>query len=188
MNNAIIGVDYSITSPAAAVITNSAIKLYAWNGKKHLHWASAHVEIQVIPYPDYTTEIERLSKLAKAMYDEVFLRHVGYNHYVFIEGYSFGATGKVFNIAEGCGIFKHMLWNSGLTCTELSPGTIKKFATGAGNAKKPEMIEAFNNHTGIDLYEIFGKKKGLKTIPSPLSDLADAYWVAQCGASHPQSP
>lgn len=178
----ICGIDYSITSPAVAIFNGTDVRLYGWTGKKHTQWSNKSLHIDVCPYPEYTSEIERLSNLAACVHDTIMIHNPTH---AFIEGYSFGGSGKVFNIAEGCGILKHKLWTSGIHCHDLSPGTVKKLATGAGNAKKPEMVEQFIKDTGVDIYDVFGKKKGLKTIPSPITDLVDAYYVAKWGLPLP---
>lgn len=181
------GIDYSITSPAIAICKSydSKIKMRAWNGHKHLHAARDVFDIQVLPYPQYETEIERLTALADAMALELLWNEV---QYVFIEGYSFGASGKVFNIAEGCGILKHLLYREGILTTSHSPGTIKKFATGTGSAKKEQMMEQFEQDTQLDLFDLLGKKRGLKTIPSPLTDLVDAYYICLHGRATIPNP
>jgi crossover junction endodeoxyribonuclease RuvC len=55
---------------------------------------------------------------------------------VILEGYSYGSTGKVFNIAENTAILKYNLWDSRIPFLIVPPTTIKKFATGKGNANK----------------------------------------------------
>jgi len=55
---------------------------------------------------------------------------------VFMEGYAFGATGRVFQIAENTGSLKYQLWKEGLGYDVYPPSMIKKFATGKGNANK----------------------------------------------------
>lgn len=183
----ICGIDYSITSPAVAVIGDGYTRLYGWTGKKHHFWAKKDNDfiIDVLPYPHYDNEIERLYNLAQGIYDAIQRENP---QHCFIEGYSFGANGKVFNIAEGCGIMKFLLYQDDILPTDISPGTIKKHATGKGNAKKPEMVDQFIKDTGIDIYEVFGKKRGLKTIPSPITDLVDAYYIAKCGLTTIPNP
>jgi Holliday junction resolvasome RuvABC endonuclease subunit len=49
------------------------------------------------------------------------------------------------------GIIMLAAYNLGpLACIALSIGTVKKFATGSGNAKKDQMIAACRTHFGID--------------------------------------
>jgi len=73
--------------------------------------------------------------------------------HVFLEGYSMGSKGRVFNIAENAGILKYRLWLFGVECTEIPPTVLKKYATGKGNANKW----------------------------NPSSDLIDAYWLCKYG-------
>ena len=58
-----------------------------------------------------------------------------------------------------------------------APSTIKKFATGKGNANKELMYEAFVEETGDDLAKLFefDPYKG----QSPVSDIIDSYYIAK---------
>ncbi len=61
---------------------------------------------------------------------------------VLLEGYSYGSKGRaVINIAEMGGVVRLALFEAGLTVVELAPPTLKKLATGKGNAGK-EMVLA----------------------------------------------
>ena len=55
------------------------------------------------------------------------------------------------------------------------PTTLKKYATGKGNADKLMMYEAFVNKTGIDPRKILNSQSKLS---SPFTDIADSYWLA----------
>ena len=92
-----------------------------------------------------------------------------------LEGYAFGAKGKVFNIAEATGLLKYLMYKMGISFTVEIPSVIKKFATGKGNAKKDEMVDAFIQETGIDLYKLFEKDK----VANPMDDIADSYFICK---------
>lgn len=95
---------------------------------------------------------------------------------VVIEGYAFGATGsRIFNIAENCAVTKYRLFQEKIPVFIYTPGTIKKFATKNGAAKKGLMVDRYEKETGNDLYEIFQKNNP----DSPLSDIADSYFMAK---------
>ena len=66
-----------------------------------------------------------------------------------MEGYSFGSTGRVFNIAENTGILKYNLWAALIHFDVLAPTTVKKFATGSGSASKVDMFNQFVEENGI---------------------------------------
>ena len=60
-----------------------------------------------------------------------------------VEGYSYGSKGQaVYQIAELGGIVRFWLYQHGLTTVEITPGTLKKFATGSGAADKAQMLNA----------------------------------------------
>ena len=60
---------------------------------------------------------------------------------VVIEGYSFGSQGRaVFDVAELGGCVRFLLHRLGMPFVNVPPATLKKFATGKGNAPKDAMI------------------------------------------------
>lgn len=62
---------------------------------------------------------------------------------VVIEGYSYGSRGQsVYQIAELGGIVRFWLYQHELATVEVSPSTLKKFATGVGNCGKDAMLAA----------------------------------------------
>lgn len=62
---------------------------------------------------------------------------------VVLEGYSFGSKGRaVFDIAELGGVIRMTLHDLGFEWVEIAPSTVKKFATGRGNAPKEEVLVA----------------------------------------------
>jgi len=95
---------------------------------------------------------------------------------ILIEDYSFGSKGKVFNLAENCGILKYMLYKNGYKFFTVPPTVVKKYATGKGNATKEKMYEAFLNETFIDLHSIISPTTKLG---SPTTDIVDAWYIAK---------
>lgn len=66
------------------------------------------------------------------------------------------------------------LSREGVTLLTVAPTSLKKFATGKGNATKDEMVEAIESHDS-ELYQLLmntAKAKGRY-------DVADAYWLAK---------
>ena len=60
---------------------------------------------------------------------------------VFIEGFSFGSQGRAIYEIGGLGyLVRHFLWTHGMPYCEVSPASLKRYATGHGNANKDEMI------------------------------------------------
>lgn len=62
---------------------------------------------------------------------------------VVIEDYSYGSQGKaILNIAELGGALRWILWRAEKPVVVIPPATLKKFATGKGNAGKDEVLAA----------------------------------------------
>ena len=97
---------------------------------------------------------------------------------VAIEGYAYGATGRVFNIAENTGILKYKLYNATIPIEIIPPQAVKKLATGKGNADKKSMHSAWFKETGINLQGAISPKKSV--VDSPVSDVVDAYYICKC--------
>lgn len=173
--NVAIGIDYSMTCPAACAVSNtSALFWYAHTTKCPMIPC-----VTAIKVPETHSIIERADFLARELYKWVKLYNTAS---VGLEDYAFAATGRVFHIGENTGVMKHLLWTKGLDVTVYPPTVIKKFATGKGNADKNKMTAAF-----VEAYpaarewvaEFFPRTKDNIPAKSPLSDLADAYWIAK---------
>ena len=63
--------------------------------------------------------------------------------FVSVEGYSYNSTNQAYRIAEATGILKLQLHRQGYEVCTVPPTTVKKFATGKGNADKEAMYEAY---------------------------------------------
>ena len=125
-------------------------------------------------YPEWSEDCERFNNLAE--WSLQWISAAGCSR-VAIEGYAFGAVGRVFQIAENAGLLKYKLWKEGIEYTVPAPTEIKKFATGKGNANKDMMPEAFNEETGVDIRAKLDIIKGY----NPISDIVDAYYIAKFG-------
>ena len=174
----IIGIDYSLTSPAVCVTNGSFdfedCKFYYTTTKKKYEGQMAK---NIIGYPTkpYNDDIERFKNLS-----DMVLETIGYvvNPEIYIEGYSFGSRGRaLFQIAENGGILKYRL--SKYKYTIIPPANVKKFATGKGNADKEKMYDQFYVDTGVNLMEMFEQN----TLASPVSDIVDAYYIAKYGTT-----
>ena len=163
----VIGIDYSLTSPAIS-IDNGALMFFYLTSKKK--WSMTMNDTIVgEAHKEYKTDIERFKNISDFAINVIQSTH---NPYVYIEGYSFGSKGRgVFQIAENCGILKYRLEE---------PSVVKKFATGNGNADKDKMYEAFKKDLKIDLKKIFDTEK----VGNPISDIVDSYYIAKCGADN----
>lgn len=183
----LVGIDYSMTCPAVCV--------YSANGNPRMRWfyindlaVPVHVgaRFSSVPPSAYTNPTHRYLHLAsktiefiKSIEPDFNLVNVG------LEDYAFGARGRVFHIGENTGILKLKLIEAGLASKNLeviAPTVVKKIATGKGNAKKEPVVEAFHRDTGIDLMRVFTPNR--KNVGSPVSDLADSFYVLHAAAGH----
>ena len=183
MNEHIAGIDYSLTSPAICVakIIDNEVKFE--NCKFHfLKQNKSHKSLGKVffayDYPEYTDDIDRFSKLASWTI-ECIRWYDGRVNRVYLEGYAFAATGRVFNIAENTGILKKQLREAGFKYTTIPPTVIKKHATGKGNANKDLMYETFLSETQVDLRSQLSPKS--TKISNPVSDIVDAYYICRTG-------
>ena len=176
----IVGIDYSLNSPAICVADtsfdfNKCHFYYLTNKKKHL--GSMLKNITGYEHKEYKTPIERFKNLSDFIIH--CLEKTSFEKTIFIEGYSFGSKGQaVFQIAENCGILKYRFdFEKQFKYDTIVPSVIKKFASGKGNADKEKMYEAFTNETKVDLKKIFDMGK----LSNPVTDIIDSYYIAKCG-------
>ena len=174
----IIGIDYSLTSPAVCINDEGDLMFYYLTSKKKYIGQMAK-NIIGYEHQEYDTPIKRFSQISDwAINTFNRLSYDLKNLKVFIEGYSFGSKGQaVFQIAENCGILKYRLQQLKIQYDTVVPSVVKKGATGKGNADKDMMYEAFVKETKIDLKKIFDTDK----VGNPVSDIADSYFIQKVG-------
>jgi Holliday junction resolvasome RuvABC endonuclease subunit len=180
----IAGIDYSITSPAMVIHPFKE----EWNPSLcHFFFASDKKKNQKVILPrnilglgaygaKYSNEA-RFTHLAR-----IFTNIINEKHVIDIgmEDYSFASNGRVFHIGENTGVLKHKIFLMGIPVSVYAPSLIKKYATTKGNAKKCQMVEAFEKETGINLIKLFNTRHLKKPADeSPVSDLADAYFICK---------
>ena len=177
----IIGIDYSLTSPAICVNNGNLMFYYLTTKKK---WVGQMSE-NIIGYEhdDWNDPIKRFKNISNFVF-YVLGKHISITigfksiEHIFIEGYSYGSKGQgLFQIAENCGILKYRLLENSLPYSTVVPSVVKKGATGKGNADKDKMYEAFVKETKIDLKKIFDTEK----VGNPISDTADSYFIQKVG-------
>lgn len=173
------GIDYSTSSPAICVWNTKDIKYSSINFltpiKKH-GIAFNSINLYGNRMPKFVSDEEKYDYIGSYFIDIIIKNNVDK---VFIEDYSFGSTGMVFNIAENLGLLKHKLYKSNIPFKLYPPTTIKKYATGKGNADKNLMYDFFIKDTGIELTKhlCFDKVR----IDSPISDIVDCYFIMKKG-------
>lgn len=174
------GIDYSLCGPAICVYVsedeqeqfnfNHCNFYFLTKTQKYakLFGKNIHGERLI----DWNHEYERYRSIADWACEKVIGSSI-----VGLEGYSMGSKGMVFNIAENTGILKYKLWEDAYPIEIFAPTTVKKFATGKGNADKRAMHQAFQRETRINLNQLISPDK--KSITSPVSDIVDAYYICK---------
>lgn len=178
----VAGIDYSMTSPALC--------LYDTETEFNFENCDFHFLTQLKKYDDvplenvhghyfeYDGDMNRYDLISSFFIDRILDSGVVK---VFIEDYSLGSKGKVFNIAENTGILKYRLWLLGVPFETIPPTVIKKFATGKGNANKERMQEVFEEQNAVRLKDVLHMTEKQW---NPSSDLIDAYYICKCGLTN----
>jgi len=172
----IVGVDYSLSSPCICISDSvnfdfhSCRVFYLTNIKKY---DIDFRNIQGDMHADYSCDEERFYNIANWV-----LTKLQEGDIIYIEGYSMGSTGRVFNIGENAGLLKHYLWKKGYSYNLVPPTVIKKFATGKGNANKEALQEVFIKETSYNIkHELNMTDKQW----NPSSDIIDSYFICKYG-------
>ena len=153
----VIGIDFSLTSPAVAILDPNGTILFtqAFNHQ-----------------PVHSSHIHRIIWLAKEITSTIL--NFQYPHsrptQVFLEDYAYTANGKITMIAEGCGLLKAYLISNGLDVQSTPISSWKKALTNNGRADKQLITQVVNEKFGLTL---MGKKGD--------QDIADAIGVAFWG-------
>lgn len=177
-----IGIDYSLSCPCVCVYNPNKGPIdffncdfyYLTNNKKYV---IKERNITGVIMPDnYGSDQERYFSIA------MWVRNLlTKNDKVFLEGYSLGSKGMVFNIAEHTGLLKHILWTYNIEFNTVPPTVNKKHATGKGNANKEKMQEAFFDESHFDLKDFLNMTDKQW---NPSSDIIDAYYLTKYGVQH----
>ncbi len=177
----IVGIDYSLNSPAICIADDSfdfsKCSFHFLTSKKK-HIGKFDKNIFGYEHKEYNNPIIRFSNISMWALD-IIHKYKKDTAQVFVEGYSFGSKGQaVFQIAENCGILKYRLQMSpSILYDTIVPSVVKKYASGKGNADKQLMYDSFLNHTGADLLKTFDMGK----LNNPVTDIVDSYYIAKVG-------
>ncbi len=180
----IVGIDYSLTCPCCCVVDggfngdNAGLdncRFYYLTSVKKYEGLFLDGQIQGDYFSDWNTQQERHDNISEWVFDTVIGSTV--NPMVYIEDYSFGSKGRVFNLAENTGLLKHKLFKKGIKFETLVPSVIKKLATGKGNADKKKMYDKFYEETGVNMMEACDQT----TLNNPVTDIVDSFYIARVG-------
>jgi hypothetical protein len=169
----LIGIDYSITCPCLCLFDErKAFKFdncffyYLTNTKKYADKIAPNITGE--SFQEYVQDVDRFDTISEwATNLCIGAADVG------MEGYAYGAKGRVFNLAENMGLLKYKLYKHAIPVTIVEPAKVKKCATGKGNADKQVMYETFSKETNTDLKSVFNQK----TLSNPVTDVIDSYYV-----------
>jgi len=175
----VAGVDYSLNGPAICLYKPVEGKKFSHencsfyfltDNKRQSQFSSTQIFGERLS--DWGSDEERYESLADWAIDIVMgATAIG------IEGYAFGAQGRVFQIAEACGILKFKIYQLGIPITIIPPTEVKKKFSGRGNADKNLMYDVWFAETGIDLKGMLTPKA--KDSVSPVSDIVDSYAICK---------
>lgn len=177
-----VGIDYSLSCPCVSIYNPSKGPVsfftcdfyYLTSNKKYVIKEKNITGTQM--NDNFKTSQERYFLIA--MWVKALLYK---NDKVFLEGYSLGSKGMIFDIAEHTGLLKHILWTHDIKFETVPPTTNKKFATGKGNANKEKMQEVFIEEFQFDLKDFLGMTNKQW---NPSSDIIDAYYLTKYGVQN----
>jgi Holliday junction resolvasome RuvABC endonuclease subunit len=178
-----VGIDYSLTSPCMCVMSGPSFDestfFYLTNEKRYTGVSFGRITGD--QHASYLTEQERYDNISTYFMTKLKDLGVRTSTKITIEDYSFGSKGRVFNLAENCGLLKHKLWIEGYIIETVPPTVLKKFATGKGNANKEQMYTSFVIDGNPDINAVISPNR--KGISNPVSDIVDSYYLALFGSN-----
>lgn len=137
----VLGVDPSLTSTGLARPDGTVLTLNTkLKGAARLAWLRDSVEIHVL-----SADL------------------------VVLEGYAFSRANQAHQIGEWGGVLRLLLHESGVPWVEVPSTQLKKFATGSGGAKKPQMLAEAIKRLGYSGYQ---------------EDEVDALWLREMAMQH----
>lgn len=120
------------------------------------------VDIDVEVKPHTTSDPHRFMEIA-----DTIMKLLESDDRIIIEGFSYGSTGDAVSIQYGTGwMMRAWIIKNGMDYIEVTPGGLKKFATGDGRTKKENMI--------LPIYKKWGYEH-------TSDNVRDAYVMAQIG-------
>lgn len=167
------GIDYSMTCPSICIWDSSKDLTFSNTQvfflKKEKKYDASYQNVHGFLTPAYTNDMERFDLVSEWAIKILTKFNV---KKVCLEGYAMGASkGLIFNIAENTAILKYKMMKEGIEYITPPPTTVKKFFSGAGNAKKDKIHDTLLEQEGVDISAIVGVDK----LKSPTSDVVDSY-------------
>lgn len=148
----IVGLDLSLTATGIATdTTTTTIKPKSLAGPERLTWIT-----------------------------ERMLEHLPIKVLVVLEGYAYGRNNQAHQLGELGGVIRTMLWNLHVPYVVVPPATLKKYATGKGNAGKEEVLAAairrlgYEGHDNNEADALWLRAMGCAAYGQPLTDMPKA--------------
>lgn len=131
-----VGLDLSLTNTGVAVITPA-------------HYTTHRIPSDAPKNPTTGQQAQRLARLTKAIYD-TFDLYPASTLKIAVEGPSYASTGSSAHIMGGLWwLVRTDLEHEGYDVVVIPPASVKKYATGAGNASKDQVLAAMRaRHDG----------------------------------------
>lgn len=178
----LIGIDYSLASPACCIEKDNELFFYAIQRKetksiRKLNMLN-NVQIEICPR-DGITEFQYADRISDMMIRWINST-IGPDPLFAMEDYAYSAKGNsLLDIVAATTLFRYKLIKKyGENKFNLySPSHIKKFATGKGNADKKMMLASFNEKNLTFPFAQWCQK--LDKASKPEEDMIDAYWTLQ---------
>ena len=183
----IAGIDYSLTAPAICIfhaenaftgeksdefLFDNCSFYYLTDTKKYADTFIGNIHGKL--FSEVECDADRYDSISQWAVDIILKFEC---EQIALEGYSYGSKGKVFHIAENTGILKYKFFQRSIPVDIIPPTSIKKFATGKGNADKAMMHDAFKKETDKNLHKLITPLK--KNIANPISDIVDSYYICK---------
>lgn len=140
----------------------------------------SNYQMGTLKAPDKMREVDRLRYLRELLLATILKHDLRGRGVVFLEEYAFAAQGRAFGLGEWGGVARCLLADNALHVFSVSPGTLKKFVTGKGNAKKNEMLlgvfkkwgASFHSDDEADAYSLtqFGKMAMVGGMPQVITN------------------
>lgn len=172
------GVDYSMTCPSICVYNgdgkhfsfNKCKFYYLTDRKKYSTYFLTNIRGET--FEDYAGDYMRFDSISTWA-----MKYLTGMEQICLEGYAYGAKGKVFHIAENTGVLKYKIYQQQIPLEVVPPSHIKKMATGKGNALKDDMHDSFFKETGINLIKTITPDR--TDVISPVGDIVDSYYICK---------
>lgn len=113
---------------------------------------------------------------------------------VVVEGYSYASAGRAIEAGELGGLIRYELWRRRVPTLDIAPKKLKIYATGRGDAGKPELVANARERLGYTAFQpdevdaLWLRALGLHLLEAPLADLPKAHTRALDGLQRPLDP